>query len=460
MTMLPNSPQARDIAYSLHPYTNLGQHQKTGSLVIREGKGIYVYDEVGKPYIEGLAGLWCTALGFGEQRLVDKAAETMKTLSYYHQFGAKAHEPGIDLAERLIELAPVPMSKAFFTNSGSEANDTVVKIVWYYNNAIGRPEKKKIIARTKGYHGVTVAAASLTGLPHVHKHFDLPIKNILHTSCPHYYRFAEDGESEEAFSTRMADDLEKLILDEGPETVAAFIAEPIMGAGGVLLPPKTYFEKIQAVLKKYDVLFIADEVICGFMRTGNYWGCQTFGMKPDIMSMAKALSSAYLPIAAVMISDEIFQGLVKGSDDVGMWGHGYTYTGHPVAAAVAHEALKIYDERDILGHVRHVAPTLQDGMRRFADHPLVGEVRGVGLIGGIELVKNKQTKEAFAPSDGVGAFCAARSQEHGLITRAMGDSLGFCPPLVISAEEIEDMLARFGTALDETWTMVQDKGLA
>ncbi|MDA0704486.1 MAG: aspartate aminotransferase family protein [Proteobacteria bacterium] len=459
MTTIPNSPQARDIAYALHPYTNLSQHQKTGSLVIREGKGVYVYDEVGKSYIEGLAGLWCTALGFGEQQLVDRATEAMKTLSYYHQFGAKAHEPGIDLAEKLIELAPVPMSKAFFTNSGSEANDTVVKIVWYYNNSIGRPEKKKIIARTKGYHGVTVASASLTGLPHVHKHFDLPIANILHTSCPHYYRFGEAGESEEEFATRMADELEKQILDEGPETVAAFIAEPIMGAGGVLLPPAGYFEKIQAVLKKYDVLFIADEVICGFLRTGNYWGCQTFGMKPDIMSMAKALSSAYLPIGAVMISEEIFQGLMKGSDDVGMWGHGYTYTGHPVAAAVAHETLKIYEERDIAGHTGRVGPRLQAGMRAYADHPLVGEVRGVGMIGGIELVKNKDTKEPFDPKAGVGPYCAARVQEHGAILRAMGDAIGFCPPLVISAEETDKLLEIFGKALDDTWKMVQEKGL-
>ena len=455
-----NSAASRDVAYHLHPYTNFRVLERDGPLIVTRGEGIHVYDDSGNEYIEGLAGLWCTSLGFNEPRLIEAATKQMNALPYYHNFAGRASDTIIELAAKLIELAPVPMSKVFFANSGSEANDTVVKLVWYYNNALGRPEKKKIIARTKGYHGVTVAAASLTGLPHVHKHFDLPIANILHTSCPHYYRNAEAGESEEDFATRMADDLEKLILDEGPETVAAFIAEPIMGAGGVLTPPKTYFAKIQAVLKKYDVLFIADEVICGFMRTGKYWGSQTYDLKPDIMSMAKALSSAYLPIAAVMISEEIFQGLMKGSDDVGMWGHGYTYTGHPVAAAVAHEALKIYEERDLLGHVGQVAPVLQNGLHAFADHPLVGEVRGVGLIGGIELVKNKKTKEAFGPKDGVGAFCAARAQEHGLITRAMGDSMGFCPPLVITAEETEDMLARFGTALDETWKMVQDKGLA
>ena len=460
MTAIPNSPAARDIAFALHPYTNLGLHQREGALIIREGKGIYVYDEAGKSYVEGLAGLWCTALGFGEERLVETAAEAMRKLSYYHQFGAKAHEPGINLAEKLIEVAPVEMSKVFFTNSGSEANDTVVKIVWYYNSARGKPEKRKIISRIKGYHGVTVAAASLTGLPHVHKHFNLPIADILHTSCPHYYRYGEAGETEEDFATRMAADLENMILEEGPETVAAFIAEPIMGAAGVLTPPATYFAKVQAVLKKYDVLFVADEVICGFGRTGNYWGSQTYDLKPDIISMAKALSSAYLPIAAVMINDEIFQGLVKGSDEVGMWGHGYTYTGHPVAAAVAMEALKIYDERDLFGHARRVAPALQDGMRKFADHPLVGEIRGIGLIGAIELIKDKEAKTAFETKDGVGAFCSARAQENGLITRAMGDAIGFCPPLIIDENGIGEILDIFSRSLDETWEMVQAKGLA
>ena len=459
MDTAPNSPHARDIAYSLHPYTNLRRHQDEGSLILKEGKGIYVYDESGKGYIEGLAGLWCTSLGFGEERLVEAAAKQMRKLSYYHQFGAKAHEPGIDLAERLIKLAPVPMSKAFFTNSGSEANDTAVKIVWYFNNAIGRPKKKKIIARLRGYHGITIASGSLCGLPHIHKHFDLPIANIIHTDCPHHYRYGRPGESEEEFATRLAASLEKLILEQGPDTVAAFIAEPVMGAGGVIIPPATYFPKIQAVLKKHDVLMIADEVICGFGRTGNMWGSETYGITPDIMTMAKALSSGYLPIAAVMVNESIFQGLIKGSDEVGMFGHGYTYTGHPVACAVALETLKIYEEKRIVERVRRLAPTFLKGVHRFADHPLVGEVRAVGLIAGCELVRNKKTKEAFDPKQAIGAFAAKRAEAHGLITRAVGDTLALCPPLVIEQREIEEMIARFGRALDDTLAMTRDKGL-
>ena len=455
-----NSAGARDIAYYLHPYTNLKVHEKEGPLVITEGKGIYVYDENGKAYIEGLAGLWCTALGFDEERLVEAAMAEMRKLPYYHSFSHKRHVVGIDLAEKLVQMAPVPMSKVFFTNSGSEANDTAVKLVWYYNNALDRPGKKKIISRIKAYHGVTVASASLTGLPNNHRDFDLPIANILHTDCPHHYRFAEPGESEEAFATRMAENLEKMILEEDPETVAAFIAEPVMGAGGVFVPPPTYFEKVQAVLKKHDVLFIVDEVICGFGRTGNLWGCETFNLEPDIMTVAKALTSAYLPLGAVLISEPIYQALVKQSEKIGIFGHGYTYTGHPVCAAVALEALKIYQERDIVGHVRRVAPRLQDGLRRLADHPLVGEVRGIGLVAAVELVKDKATKESFDPAGAVGLYLSKQAQKHGLIVRALGDSIAFSPPLIMTGEEIDEMLARFGKALDDTEAWVCKEGLA
>ncbi len=455
-----NSASARDIAYYLHPYTNLKVHEKEGPLVITEGKGIYVYDENGKAYIEGLAGLWCTALGFDEERLVEAAMAEMRKLPYYHSFFHKSHDVGIDLAEKLIQIAPVPMSKVFFTNSGSEANDTAVKLVWYYNNALDRPRKKKIISRIKAYHGVTVASASLTGLPYNHRDFDLPIANILHTDCPHHYRFAEPGESEEAFATRMAENLEKMILEEGPETVAAFIAEPVMGAGGVFVPPPTYFEKVQAVLKKHDVLFIVDEVICGFGRTGNLWGCETFNLEPDIMTVAKALTSAYLPLGAVLISEPIYQALVKQSEKIGIFGHGYTYTGHPVCAAVALEALKIYEERDIVGHVRRVAPRLQDGIRRLADHPLVGEVRGIGLVAAVELVKDKATKEPFDPAGAVGIYLSEQAQKHGLIVRALGDVIPFSPPLIMTGEEIDEMLTRFGKALNDTEAWVRKEGLA
>src|SRR5260221_404058 len=350
-----NSAASRDIATVLHPYTHLRKHERQGPLVITEVKGVYVHDETGKSYIEGLAGLWCTSLGLGEERLVEAAAAQMRKLPYYHVFNHKSHDVGIDLAERLLAMMPVKMSKVFFNNSGSEANDTAVKMVWYSNNALGRHRKKKIIAGVKGYHGVTAAAASLTGLPNNHLDFDLPIANIRHADCPHFYRYGKQGESEEDFATRMAESLEAQILREGPDTVAAFSAEPIMGAGGVILPPKTYFAKIQAVLKKYDVLMIADEVICGFGRTGNMFGSETFGIQPDIMTMAKALSSAYLPISATIISEGLYQAFLSESDKIGTFAHGYTYSGHPVCAAVALETLKIYEERNILEHVRKVA---------------------------------------------------------------------------------------------------------
>jgi 4-aminobutyrate--pyruvate transaminase len=455
-----NSTASRDIAFHLHPYTHLRKHESEGPLVITEGKGIHVYDENGKEYIEGLAGLWCTSLGFGEERLVEAATRQLRRLPYYHIFNQKSHDGAAELAERIIGLMPVPMSKVFFNNSGSEANDTAVKMVWYYNNARGRHRKKKIIARMKGYHGVTVAAASLTGLVNNHRDFDLPIAQIRHADCPHHYRFAKPGESEEDFATRLAESLETQILREDPETVAAFIAEPVMGAGGVILPPRTYFEKIQQVLRKYDVLLIADEVICGFGRTGAMFGSETYGLKPDIMTMAKALSSAYLPISATVVSEELYQAFVGQSEKIGVFAHGFTYSGHPVCCAVALETLKIYEERDIVGHVRAVAPRLQEGLRRFAGHRLVGEVRGVGLLAGVELVKDKASKASFDAKVGAGAMLAARAQEHGLIVRAMADTVALCPPLIITAEEIDEMLRRFGKALDDTDAALSRAGLA
>ena len=455
----PNSAIARDIAYAVHPYTNLKRHLETGPLVITRGEGVRVFDEDGKGYIEGLAGLWCTSLGFSEERLAEAGARALRRLPYYHNFAGKAAGPTIDLSEKLIDLSPVPMSKVFFANSGSEANDSAIKLIWYYNNALGRPEKKKIISRVRAYHGVTVASASLTGLLPNHRDFDLPLDRFLHADCPHHYRLAEKGESEEDFATRLAENLEKLILAEGPDTVAAMFAEPVMGAGGVIVPPATYFDKIQPVLKRHDVLLVADEVICGFGRTGNMWGCQTFGIKPDMITCAKALSSGYLPISAVMISEPIWQAMVKESEKIGVFGHGFTYSGHPVAAAVALETLAIYEERDIVEHVRAVAPLLQDGLRRFADHPLVGEVRGIGLVGAVELVANKATKQPFELTQGVGAYLGKRAEANGLMVRPLVDSIAFAPPLVIAAAEIEEMLDSFGRALEETWTWVKASGL-
>jgi 4-aminobutyrate---pyruvate transaminase len=449
-----NSIEGRDVQNVLHPYTNALVHETEGPLVISEGDGIYVIDNDGKRYIEGLSGLFCASLGFSEPRLVAAAVEQLQRLPFYHSFGGKSHETAIELAERLIALAPVPMSKVFFANSGSEANDTAIKMIWYYYNAIGKPRKKKIISRLKAYHGVTIASASLTGLPNNHRSFDLPIEGIIHTDCPHFYRFGAPGESEEEFATRCAQSLERLIEKEGPDTVAAFFAEPLMASGGCIVPPATYYEKIQDVLRKHDILLVADEVICGFGRTGNMFGSESFGMKPDIMTMAKQLSASYQPISALMINDRIYGAIRSESGKIGTFGHGFTYGGHPVATAVALETLKIYEERDILGHVRAIAPGFQAGMRELGKHPLVGEARGMGLIATLELVRDKSTKEPFDPARGVAAYAGKRAQAHGVITRALGDTVNLCPPMIITAAQIDDLLSRIKLALDDTLAWV------
>ena len=450
----------RDLTFHLHPATNLRQVQTEGPLVIVRGEGVYVYDDEGRRYLEGMAGLWCASLGFSERRLADAAYRQMCELPFYHSFGGKVPGISAELAERLIRIAPTGMSRVLFANSGSEANDTAIKLAWYINNALGRPQKKKIISRQRAYHGVTIATASLTGLAFAHTDFDLPIARILHADCPYYYRGAQPGESEEAFAARLAEALEAMILREGPDTVAAFFAEPVMGAGGVIIPPATYFDRIQPILRKYDILFVADEVICGFGRTGNMFGSQTFDLKPDIITVAKALSAGYLPISATLVSAKLYEVLLSQSDKLGIFGHGYTYSSHPVPAAVALETLKIYEERDIVAQVRRVGPRMQTGIRSYADHPLIGEARGIGLIGAVELVRNKATKESFNPKAGVAAHLVRRAQHHGAILRNMpGDIVAFSPPLVITEGEIDEMLACFGKALDDTWAMVREKGL-
>ena len=450
----------RDAEALLHPYTDAIENEREGALVMARGDGVYVWDETGKQYIEGMAGLWCVSLGFGNERLAEAASRQMRTLPFYHGFNRRSHEPQIELAERLKALAPVPMARTFFTNSGSEAIDSAIKLIWFYNNAIGRPAKKKIVGRKRGYHGITAAAASVTGVPANHAGFDLPFPGFLHTDLPHYWREGRDGESEEEFATRCAESLERLILAEGPETVAAFFAEPVMGAGGVILPPATYFEKIQQVLRRHDVLFVVDEVICGFGRTGNLWGSQTYALEPDLMTMAKALSSGYLPIAAVQVNEKVYRGIAEGTHAHGTLGHGFTYSGHPVSAAVALETLAIYDEIDLVGQVAKTAPHLQDGLAAFAGHKLVGEVAGVGLVGVAELVADKATKRPFDPAVKVGAYLTGRAEEHGLILRALGDRVAFSPPLIIDEAEIGEMLARFGWALDDTERWVAEQGLA
>jgi 4-aminobutyrate---pyruvate transaminase len=448
----------RDLETLVHPYTQLAALRETGPLILERAKGVFVYDTEGKGYIEGMAGLWCTALGYGNEELVEAAAAQMRKLPFAHLFTGKSHDPAIELAERLKELLPIPASKVFFCSSGSEANDTQVKLVWYMNNALGRPRKKKIVSRERAYHGVTVAAASLTGLPANHRDFDLPIAGILHTGCPHHYRYAQAGESEDDFARRLAAELEELILREDPQTVAAFIAEPVMGAGGVIVPPRMYFREISKVCRKYDVYMISDEVICGFGRLGTMFGCSVLGYEPDSITVAKALTSAYVPLAGVTVPQSMYEAMLDESRKIGTFGHGFTYSGHPVAAAVALKAIDIYTRERIADAVAAKAPQFLARLAALADHSLVGEARGLGLVGGIEIVADKRSKRSFDPKAAVAPQVVRFAQEEGLIVRFLaGDIVSICPPLIITPAEIDEMFDRLGRALDRAaqWVRAQ-----
>ncbi len=458
MAHQPNSAAARDIAHVVHPYTNLRAHEEKGPLVITGGDRIYVVDDDGNRYIEGMAGLWCTGLGFSEKRLVRAATRQLDTMPYMHVFAHRSTMPVIDLAEKLIALAPGDMAKVWFVNSGSEAIDSALKLIWYYQNARGMPEKKIIISRKRAYHGITLAGGHVTQLPYAHAGFDLPMADrFRQVTTPSFYRDGVPGESEEAFATRLADELEQLILAEGAHRVAAFVAEPVMGAGGVVVPPRTYFEQIQAVLKRHDVLFVADEVICGFGRTGNMWGSETYDIAPDLVACAKQLSSAYLPIAVLMMARHVYEVLADKSHELGTLGMGYTYGGHPVAAAVALETLKIYEDDGIVAHVREVAPRFQQRLAALNDDPLVGEARGVGLIGALEIVADKATRVQWPAEAKMAAKISEACLAEGLILRPLpGDTLGICPPLIITEDEIDDLFDRLGRALDRVHAGVRE----
>ncbi|WP_421547028.1 aminotransferase [Pseudomonas sp. QD4] len=452
MTALDSALARKDIAHHLHPQTNLRLHEQVGPLVMERGEGIYVFDTQGQRFIEGMSGLWCATLGFSQPRLAQAAYQQLLTLPYQQTFAHRTTQPVIDLATALIERAPSTLSKVIFQSSGSEAIDSAIKLVRYYHTAIGQPQKHRLIARQRGYHGTTLAAASLTGLPNMHKGWGDPLADVIHVRCPHLYRQGQPGESEEAFSTRLAAELEQTILEHGPETIGAFFAEPVMGTGGVIVPPTGYFAKIQAVLRKYDILLVADEVICGFGRTGHYWGSQAMGLKPDMLTCAKGLSAAFQPISALLISDTIYQAIADQSNVLGGFGHGYTYGGHPVAAAVALETLALYDELDILGNVAAVAPRFQAGVRAFADHPLIGEARGIGLMAALEFVADKDSREPFPAHLKVAARVAEALQRRGVLLRALGDTLVMAPPLIIDAAQVEVILTAVAESLDEVYT--------
>ena len=446
----PSNMQARDMESVVHPYTPLHRLKEFGPLMIERGEGVYVYDNRGNAFIEGMSGLWCSGLGFSDRELIEAGKEQLEKLPYYHNFTGKGTEPAVELAEMLKEIAPMDCGKVLFSSSGSEANDTQIKLMWYYNNAMGRPEKKKIISRVKAYHGVTLMAASLTGLPANHGDFDLPLDRVLHTDCPHFWLFHEEGEDEASFVARLAANLEDLIQREGPDTIAAMIAEPIMGAGGVIMPPETYYPAIQAVLNKYDILMISDEVINGFCRTGNWWGCETMDMHPTTISCAKQLTASYAPLSAIMMPDFIYDAMVEQSKKLGTFGHGYTYGGHPFSAAMGVKTLQIYKERNILQTVRDMSPLFEKRVSAFEDHPMVGNTRAKGLVGAIEFSADKKNRTPFDPKLGVGMRCVMALQEHGVILRAIGDTIALCPPMIISDDELNQLFDKLELALNET----------
>jgi 4-aminobutyrate--pyruvate transaminase len=445
-----NDFSARDIAHVLHPISNIASHRDNDVLALERGEGIYSIDVKGTKLLEGCAGAWCLSLGYGEEELVRVAAEQMRKLAYAPGFYNRATQPAVDLAEKLKELAPFDASKVFFTSSGSEANDSQVRLLWYYNNLRGKPEKKKIISRWGAYHGTSGIAASLTGLSAFHKDFDAPGEFVRHAACPHYYRHGLAGESEEDFVERLARELDELIQCEDPDTIAGMIIDPVMGGGGVLVPPDSYLRRVQEVLGQYDIRIISDEVICGFGRTGEQWGCDTYGFIPHSITVAKQLSAAYLPIGGVVLDGEMYDAVVEGSRRHGVFGHGFTYSGHPVAAAVALRTLEIYEERDILNRVRGLSGQFDARLEELLQHPLVGEVQSAGLLGAVELVADKETKRPHDSALHVGAYCLGACQRNGLIIRTTADRMLFCPPMVITEAELDLMFEMFAAALDET----------
>jgi L-2,4-diaminobutyrate transaminase len=455
-----SAAEESDRRFVFHPFTQLDTHEQDGSpSLIVAGSGARVQDIHGHSYIDAMAGLWCVNVGYGRVELGDAMRAHAERLGYYHAFSSMGSDtPGV-LADRLIEMAPAGMSKVFFGCTGSDANDTQVKLVWFYNNVLGRPEKKKIIARDRGYHGVSVMAAGLTGLPGLHANFDLPLPMIRHTTAPHRLWEAESGMSDEAFAQKLAHDLEALILAEGPETVAAFIAEPVMGAGGVLVPPATYFERIQAVLRRYDVLLIADEVITAFGRLGRWFGSDVFGIEPDLITVAKGLTSGYFPLSGCIVSDRVWRVLVDGSAGA-PFGHGYTYSAHPLGAAVALANLELIESEGLLARAAERGAQMQALLRdAFDDHPLVGEVRGTALIGALEFVAERDPAKPFDPSRKVAARVTRRCLELGMITRALpaADTISFSPPFVITEDEIGEMVRIAKHAVDDVAAELQSE---
>ncbi len=437
--------QALSRDHHLPPFTDYKALNAKGTRIITRGEGVYLWDSEGHKILDAMAGLWCVNLGYGREELVEAATRQMRELPYYNLFFQTAHPPAVALAKAIADIAPAGMNHVFFTGSGSEANDTVLRMVRHYWAIKGRPEKKVIIGRWNGYHGSTVAGTSLGGMKAMHEQGDFPIPGIEHIDQPYWY--GEGGDmSPEEFGLRIADQLEQKILEVGEDKVAAFIAEPIQGAGGVIIPPDSYWPRIKEILARHDILLVADEVICGFGRTGEWFGSDYYGLEPDLMPIAKGLTSGYIPMGGVVVRDEVVHTLNEG----GEFYHGFTYSGHPVAAAVALENIRILREEKIVERVKtKTAPYLQSRWQELLEHPLVGEARGVGLLGALELVKNKKTRERFA-DPGVGMLCREHCFRNGLVMRAVGDTMIISPPLVISEEQIDELVGKVRLCLDAT----------
>ncbi len=448
-----NELNAFDRDQFFHPSTHMGTHARgeTPTRVITGGKGATIVDRNGRESLDAFAGLYCVNVGYGRTEIADAIAEQAHKLPYYHAYVGHGSEPSIQLAKMIIDRAPEHMSRVYFGLSGSDANETNIKLIWYYNNVLGRPEKKKIISRWRGYHGSGIMTGSMTGLALFHNQFDLPRAPVLHTDAPYYFRRPNRDHSEEEFSTWCAEKLEEMILAEGPDTVAAFIGEPLLGTGGIVPPPAGYWEKIQAVLKKSDILLVADEVVTGFGRLGTMFGSDHYGIKPDLITIAKGLTSAYLPLSGTIVSDKVWKVLVEGSDKLGAIGHGWTYSAHPLCAAAGVANLKLIDDLNLIENVNTVGTyfraNLQDAL---GSHAHVGEVRGDGMLAAVEFVEDKDDARFFDPAKKVGPQIAAALAERGVIGRAMpeGDILGFAPPLCLTKEEADIVVTRAKEAVE------------
>ena len=443
--------QAMSRAHHLAPFSDYQQLAEKGPRIITKADGVYLWDSEGHKILDGMAGLWCVAVGYGREELVEAAAAQMRELPFYNTFFQTAHPPVLELAKAIAEIAPPGMNHVFFTGGGSEGNDTMLRLVRHYWAAKGQPQRKVIIARENAYHGSTVAGASLGGMKYMHEQGDLPIPGIVHIPQP--YWFGEGGKmTPDEFGIWAADQLEKKILEVGEDKVAAFIAEPVQGAGGVIIPPDSYWPRIREVLARYDILFVADEVICGFGRTGEWFGSDYYGNQPDLMTIAKGLTSGYVPMGGLIVSDKVFEVINQAGD----FNHGFTYSGHPVAAAVALANLRILRDEGVVARVKaETAPYLQARLRELADHPLVGEVRGLGLLGAIELVQDKAQRKRYPADWAVGMICRGHCFANGLIMRAVGDTMIIAPPLVISPAEIDELVAKARLCLDLTLAEVQ-----